>query len=485
MKLKLFCIALLLFFCNLKINAQQGKIPAACKIQFQSEAFKNKMYYIASNFGKYQTLLDSVIGTPEGKLLFEKDKKYVEGIYMLVTKDKKIEIEFLMDENQHFAITPNSKEPQQIQIQDSPLNTDFFAFNVFFKSKSDQLKELNSGLTLQKNKKDSTNVLKKIKIVQNEINSYKHDYIQKNSSNTLALLLRLTQPVDNFLDKPADEAINTKKDSVAYLKKHFFDGIHFTDARLLRNPFLENKISSYFNFFVIQNPAEVTQAVFEILEQAGKPNSETFKYLSLYFVDLYAEPKIMGLDRVFLNIYDTYFKNKTYDWLKPTQEEFFKYKVKSLKDNQIGSKAPNLFMLSLDDKRIDLYDVQAPYTVLAFWDPTCGHCAVEIPKMKALYDKEWKQKGIVVFAINNNTNEMVKWKEFIEKEKLQDWIHTYPPKVLNGNYTQEEVDFQTLYNVRQTPVFYLLDKDKKIIAKKVGIENYTDIISNMQKQSIK
>jgi len=439
------------------------------------------MYYLASNFGKYQTLLDSVHGTPEGKIVFKKDKKYVEGIYMLVTKDKKIEMEFIMDENQHFIIEPNSKDPQKTKIQNSPLNLDFQTFNVFFKSKSDLLKELNTKLTDQKNKKDSSNVVNKMKIIQNEINIYKHNYIQKNTPNTLALLLRLTQPIDNFLNKPEAEIVKTKKDSVDYLKKHFFEGINFSDPRLLRNPFLENKISSYFNYFVPQNVESVTKAVFEILDQTGKTDGETFKYLSLYFVDLYAEPKIMGLDHVFLNIYNTYFKNKTYDWLKPTQEEFLKFKFTSIKDNLIGGKAPNIFMLSQDDKRIDLYDVKAPYIVLAFWDPTCGHCAVEIPKMKALYDKEWKQKGIVVFAINNNTNEMVKWKEFIEKEKLQDWINVYPPKVLNGNYTKEEVDFQTLYNVRQTPVFYLIDKDKKIIAKKVGFENYKDIILNQNK----
>jgi thiol-disulfide isomerase/thioredoxin len=139
-------------------------------------------------------------------------------------------------------------------------------------------------------------------------------------------------------------------------------------------------------------------------------------------------------------------------------------------------------MLTQDQKRIDLYDIKAKYTVVAFWDPTCGHCATEIPKMLQLYETEWKQKGVVVFAINNNTNEMVKWKEFIEKEKLSNWINVYPAPVVTGNYTKEDVDFQTLYNVRQTPVMYLLDQDKKIIAKKVGPESYTKIIEQLEKK---
>ena len=50
-----------------------------------------------------------------------------------------------------------------------------------------------------------------MKIIQNEITLYKHNYIQKNTPNTLALLLRLTQPIDNFLTKPTYETLKTKK----------------------------------------------------------------------------------------------------------------------------------------------------------------------------------------------------------------------------------------------------------------------------------
>jgi peroxiredoxin len=480
MKLNCYYILLFLFLWNVKTNAQNEQISSGHVIQFQNESFKNNMYYIASNYGKYQTLLDSVVATSDGKIIFKKPEKYVEGIYMLVTKDKKIEFEFLMDENQFFKIEKNPNDIQKNKITNSPLNIDFQNFNIFFKDKSDQLKELTTSLKEQNNKKDSTNVISQIKTIQNEINVYKHNYIKKHSQNTLALLFKLTTPVDDFLNKPEGELLNSKKDSIDYLKNHFFDGINFNDPRLLRNPFLENKLSTYFNYFIEQNPEEITKAIFEILEKTEKSNNEIFKYLSLHFVDLYTEPKIMGLDRVFINIYETYFHNKTYDWLKPTQVEYLKYMYTSLKNNQIGNKAPNVFMLLQEGKQINLYDIEAPFIVLAFWDPTCGHCETEIPKMKAMYDKSWKQRGVVVFAINNNTNEIQKWKEFIDKEKLQDWINVYPPKVLTGNYTKEEVDFQTLYNVRQTPVFYLLDKEKKIIAKKVSIEKYEDIFLNLK-----
>jgi thiol-disulfide isomerase/thioredoxin len=482
MKIQSLLVLFFVFATNSSLLAQAKKTIPASQIEFQSPEYANKMYYLASHYGKYQTLLDSVKGTNEGKLLFKKNQKYVEGIYMLVTPDKKIELEFMMDSDQKFAIQITNPTEKTAAVTNSALNQDFNTFNAFFKTKMEGIKTLEKTLADKKTKQDSAVVIQDLKKIQSEINNYKNDYIQSNPSNTLALLFRMSQPIDNFLSKPTEEKLATKTDSIAYLKKHFFDGIDFKDSRLLRNPFLENRITAYFNIFVPVTPEAVTTEITQILNQTDLPNGEVFKYLSLHFVDLYSEPKIMGMDRVFINIYNTYFKNKEYAWLQLKQKEFFKFKVASIKDNLVGDKGRNLFMLTQDQKRIDLYDIKAKYTVLAFWDPTCGHCATEIPKMHQLYETDWKQKGVVVFAINNNTNEMVKWKEFIEKEKLFNWINVYPAPVVTGNYTKDDVDFQTLYNVRQTPVIYLLDQDKKIIAKKVGPENYTKIIEQLEKK---
>ncbi len=483
MKTQSIVCTFLVFITSFSVLAQAKKSIPASQIEFQSSEYKNKMYYLASHYGKYQTLLDSVKGTNDGKLIFKKDKKYVEGIYMLVTSDKKIELELMMDANQKFTIQVTNPTDKTLAISNSPLNQDFNTFNSFFKTKMEGIKSLEKTLADKKTKQDSALVIKDLKKIQSEINGYKNNYIQSNPSTTLALLFRMSQPIDNFLNKPAEEKLANKTDSIAYLKKHFFDGVDFKDNRLLRNPFLENRIAAYFNALVPVNPEAVTTEIIQILNKTDLPNGDVFKYLSLHFVDLYSEPKIMGMDRVFINIYNTYFKNKEYAWLQLKQKEFFKFKVSSIKDNLVGDKGRNLFMLTQDQKRIDLYDVKAKYIVIAFWDPTCGHCATEIPKMHQLYETEWKQKGVVVFAVNNNTNEMVKWKEFIEKEKLSDWTNVYPAPVVTGNYTKEDVDFQTLYNVRQTPVIYLLDQDKKIIAKKVGPENYTKIIEQLEKKN--
>ncbi len=312
MKTQSIVCTFFIFITTFSVSAQTKKNIPASQIEFQSSEYKNKMFYLASHYGKYQTLLDSVKGTNDGKLVFKKDQKYVEGIYMLVTSDKKIELEFLMDATQKFNIQVTNPTEKTIAIQNSPLNQDFNNFNSFFRTKMEGIKALEKTLADKKSKQDSALVIKDLKKIQSEINTYKNNYIQSNPSNTLALLFQMSQPIDNFLNKPADEKLATRTDSIAYLKKHFFDGIDFKDNRLLRNPFLENRIATYFNSFVPVTPEAVTTEIVQILNQTDLPNGDVFKYLSLHFVDLYSEPKIMGMDRVFINIYNTYFKNKEY-----------------------------------------------------------------------------------------------------------------------------------------------------------------------------
>lgn len=451
-----------------------------CQIEFSSPLFKNNKYYLAGNYGKYQTLLDSVNASKNGAVVFKKEGQYIPGIYMLVDAEKKIVYEFLMDEQQQFRIQPNFENPTLTKIENSNLNIDFNQFNVFLKNKMDLIAKLKGQLSEQKNSQDSLTIQNKITEIQKDIAANKKEYVAKNPSNMMALLFRLTRPIDDFTELAENQVLSTKLDTIAYLKNNYFKDIDLSDPRILRTPFIDNRMDVYFNSFVIQNPEEIVKEVVSILEKTGDKNGELFKYLSLHFVNKYVDPKIMGLDRVFIAIYEKYFNDKKYDWLKLEQIEFLKYNFKILKNNQVGDKAPNLFMMSIDEKRIDLYDIQAPYTVLIFWDPTCGHCVKEIPKISNCYQETWKQKGIKVFAVNNNSTENNKWKEFINKENLKEWINVYPPSSITGNYTQEQVDFQTLYNIKQTPVVFLLDSDKKIIAKKIGFDNYIKIIEEIE-----
>ena len=397
------------------------------------------------------------------------------GIYMLLNNSKEIEFEFLMDDAQQFKIEPNTITPAKTKIYNSQQNIDFKDFTFFLESKRSQIKLLQESIKTSDNSKEKYDVQKEIKSVEIEIENYKQNY-SLSHSNTLTLLFKLTQPIDDFSSLAKNKKLRTKKDSVLYLKNNYFKGIDFKDSRLLRNPFLEQKLSTYFDVFVPKTVDSITEEITRILDEANFPESETFKYISLRFMVIYITPKQMGHDNIFLNLYNTYFKNQTYEWLPLTQKELFDSKARLLENNQIGSKAKELFMNSMDNNPLYLYDLSADYIVLVFWDPTCGHCQTEIPRINRLHKNEWKNFNHSIYAVNINKEAKTEWEKFISTHHLNSWNHVSPASEVRGNYSQMDVDYQTLYNIEQTPVFYLLDKNKIIIGKDIDPQEYLKLM---------
>lgn len=72
-----------------------------------------------------------------------------------------------------------------------------------------------------------------------------------------------------------------------------------------------------------------------------------------------------------------------------------------------------------------------------------------------------------VFAVCTDTN-MVKMKDFIKKHKL-DWINVNGPRAITPPYAET-------YDIYSTPVFFILDEKKTIIAKRIGYDNVASFI---------
>jgi hypothetical protein len=80
----------------------------------------------------------------------------------------------------------------------------------------------------------------------------------------------------------------------------------------------------------------------------------------------------------------------------------------------------------------------------------------------------------VVYSVNIYEKEIVAWKKFINEKKLSsEWIHAY--QTAAAKLAEEKAgipNFRQLYDIFKTPTLYLLDKDKRIIAKQLSLEQF-------------
>ncbi len=131
-------------------------------------------------------------------------------------------------------------------------------------------------------------------------------------------------------------------------------------------------------------------------------------------------------------------------------------------------------------KLMKLYDLKGDYTVIAFWDPNCGKCREELPKMDSLYKAWWRKMNIQVYSVMVNEDALNDWKTFI-RTTGKDWVHVHQTKEMRQEEEKsQQPNFRQLYDMRSTPTLFLLDKDKRILAKNIALED----LENFLKQKI-
>jgi len=193
----------------------------------------------------------------------------------------------------------------------------------------------------------------------------------------------------------------------------------------------------------------------------------------------------MGQDKVFLHLFQNFFSKGDTVLLNNESKKAITERAYSIMANLIGNPAPPLVLNTIDNKAFSLYESPAKYTFIAFWDPTCGHCKEEMPRVDSFYTKNWKQLGVQVIGVNTNVKEMAAWKQFITEGHFDaGWLHAYQTDAaFNAEINAGKPStIRQLYDVFKTPTFYLLDKDKKIIAKNLTVDQFHDFLQSQQKK---
>jgi thiol-disulfide isomerase/thioredoxin len=152
-----------------------------------------------------------------------------------------------------------------------------------------------------------------------------------------------------------------------------------------------------------------------------------------------------------------------------------KERIKVIKPLLIGKRIPDMFLTDPSGKLLTLSAVQANYTVVFIYDPECSHCKEETPKLLKM-DAFFKSKNAVVFAACLVRDKKL-WRDFIETFKIQHWKNGIDIHI-NAKTGKEEyyTDFLNTYDAYATPVVYILDKNKKIIGKRIPVDKIEDFI---------
>ncbi|WP_066631965.1 TlpA family protein disulfide reductase [Labilibacter marinus] len=422
-------------------------------------------------FNKKMLVNDTIYLNGDGQGKFEGDNKLAGGVYIIYMPDQKY-FDVIIDDEQHFSLSVDKSDPvQTLQVNGNKQEKAFNNYQKFIFERQSKATAINNNIKdKSKTEPDSVDIWKKqLSELSTEVNSYWDNILKEHEGTFLSSFVNAMREVTvpNFYEINESDSLKQIR-KYQYYKLHYFDNIDMKDDRLLRTPFFTSKLENFFSKLVVQMPDSVVKESIRVIDMA-EGNKEMEKYLIQYTFNKANESKLMGMDAAMVALGEKYYLSGYADWV---DEEFItklEDRITKLKPNLIGNTAPDLLMMSPNSQHFKLSEVYAPVTVLVFWEPDCGHCKKEIPKLKEVVWDKYQDQGVKIFAVFTQ-HETEKWTEFITDNQLEEWMNVYDP------YNQ--TNFRNLYDIYSTPVIYVLDENKKIIGKRIGAEQVPGFIDH-------
>jgi len=470
-----YCLFIL--FSVLSVSRAFSQSKPTHDISVKISPYSNCTIYLGAYYGRGQILTDTARLNANGEGDFHNNIQLTDGLYFIASAEKKILFEFLMSDGQHFKIIADTAHRNDIKYIGSPDNDLFKAYINYASATVTQNNFLINQYKTAKTRGDSLIIQNKLNGLNTKFNSFKDSIIHSSPKSLTALFLTAGKPAQ----LPPNAILKTKKDTLSalsYIRKHFWQDVPFNDDRLLYTPFFESKIDTYYTYYVSPVADSVINELQYMLLYA-RTGKQMYPYLLMKFTNQYFNPQHVGQNKVFLYLFNEFYMKGDTTLLNPQSKKIIFDRAYQLMANQVGDPAPQLDLTNIDGKPISLYNINAPYTMIIFWEPSCSHCQKELPLIDSIYRTKWKGLGVKIYTVNINRELENEVPQFIHDKKLStDWIFSY--QTANDEKTTATKGllnyFQT-YDVYDTPSIYLLDAKKRIIGKHLSIYQFDTLLS--------
>lgn len=459
-----------------------GRVDGTYSIKFMVKGLKEgEIVFMADHHigGKY--LRDTAIVNKKGVAEFKGNKRLQRGMYLFVLPEKADFFEFLIDDNQDFTIKTDTSfyahnYYKTMKVEGSDENTWFVGYQNQKTEIIEQIIDIDAAI-----KQDSTEETialfapRRKALLQDKMDA-DSVYVTQHPNSILSRFLLALMPIE-VPETPKDE--NGQIDSswrYRYFKTHYWENVDFNEDALVRMPvnILKTKLDYFFDNVIIPDADSCIEACNDILRQA-QYSLENEKYLIWYLTNRFESSKIMGLDRVFVHMaLSQYCQGRTW-WVDSSTTANMCNNAYRRSYSLIGAQGADLQLKNQDSVWINTNSIKAPYTLLMFWDPTCGHCKEIMPKIAKIYEEN-KAKGWKVITLSAG-NKKKEWYEYLAAHpEVSEFTNLLRGEVLEQRYAEA----LQAYYVISNPTIFLLDENKTIVANRIDVEKIEEYIAHLE-----
>jgi peroxiredoxin len=455
---------LLVLFLPLLVFGQNFRLEVELNSAAGKEVFLAN-YYLGNIYAK-----DTIRFDEQGRGVFAADSLLPQGLYKIYL-DENNHFDFLLGNDQQFSIKNTTFSSSSVQATGSEETEAFFEYTGFLGNLQQKSAEIRKQMETASSE-EKVQLQKELAGLTSQLHNY-WDKLENDLPNSFLAKFVKSNYVQT-LDVSSLPGEVQNNDSLLLLarfyhqQRHFWDNFDYTDERFLYTPFFKQKLETWFTKVLYQNYDSVKVPVFRFIEEV-KPHPRIFQFATSYFLNSAINSNIMGMDALFVDIAKKYYLSGEAFWASDESLEKIRDNVLFLEHNLIGKTAPDLTLENFDGEYINLHQINAKCTLVLIYEPNCSHCNVFVPRLYADVYQIFKDKGLEVFAIYSMDNK-AEWTEFLSEHNMFDWINVWDEHHVSR--------FKILYDGRKTPGIYVLDENKKIIAKKMAVEQVKQLLEH-------
>ncbi|MDR1879225.1 MAG: DUF5106 domain-containing protein [Bacteroidales bacterium] len=462
-----------------KEKKEKKEKKAVSEIKMIFPGLEDTVLYLASYYADMNLVYDTLYPLPHDPSVFvsRKDTLIPRGIYLLGNQNKVKLMDIVVDSSHSFTIETNKLNPAKpdipsnVRFVNSPENETANTFFLTMSSFQRKIFGLNNSLKTEESSQTPDMALieqykTNRRLCQDSMRMYMRDFADENRHTLFGKAQLLMHEVE-IPEPPRREDGSLVDSNFAYYYyiNHYWDNADLTDPALIATPVFYPRLTKYFEDVVPPLVDSITKYA-DLLLNKVKDTPELFKYIVWYITNKYERSQYVAHDAVFVHMVENYYGKGLCPWTDEAVLERMINRATQLNPLLIGKTAPELYMIDTNGRIRSNYESPRKYTVMWFWDVNCGICKTSSPKLVEFYNRAKDSLDFEIYAICI-TPDMEKWKQTVREREFP-WIN------VGGN--QMNIDYRIAYDISSAPVIYVLDNEKKIIAKKISSDELESVL---------